>query len=435
MQVTLDVPERIASVFDRFPDTPINELPEKFGLTHYESRAWWFALKKGKISYIDESYQDRVKKYFDEKSGKIIVNSLTICTLEEALAVADTDLSKYKVDRHVINSWGVTVKGDNGPIYRTNYQVKVWLVSKTPAEKSFDSILEEIKKKSPSVELIHKKKKTKHQNRELEIDIYDPHLGLHCFKGGSDSSQSMESCEELIIAVVEDLIDQSSHYGPFKRVIWPFGHDYLHLDNVFGTTTAGTTQPEADAWHEVYLRGERLGIQIINRLKEVAPVEVIIVPGNHDRHSAFTIGRLFNAWFNNDKNVSVLCSPDPYKFHAYGVNLIGFEHGHSITPIRLAALMANETRKKGWADAKYCEWHLGDQHRKGSAKPSTFEEQGVSVEYLPGLTSPNEWHRLKSFNHQKRCGVGFIWDKYRGPIAKIQTHIDNETNWIMGEEK
>jgi hypothetical protein len=112
--------------------------------------------------------------------------------------------------------------------------------------------------------------------------------------------------------------------------------------------------------------------------------------------------------------------------------LIGFEHGHSIrNVVRLAALMANECRND-WAETSYREWHLGDQHRKGSAKPAMLEEQGVSVEYLPGLTPPNEWHRLKSYNWQKRAGMAFVWDYWQGLRCRFNVNIDSYTGRLMG---
>ncbi len=86
-----------------------------------------------------------------------------------------------------------------------------------------------------------------------------------------------------------------------------------------------------------------------------------------------------------------------------------------------------------WQESLFCEWHLGDQHRKASAKPSTFEEQGVSVEYLPSLTPANEWHRLKGFNWQKRGGTAFVYDFASGPLARLQVNFDNYTGKHMGE--
>lgn len=222
--------------------------------------------------------------------------------------------------------------------------------------------------------------------------------------------------------------------GPFERIIWPFGHDYLHTDIVHNTTTAGTLQPEAEAWHHVYLEGEKLAIAMAERMRKVAPLEIYAVPGNHDRQSSFTLGRLLAARYYNAKDVTVHCTGDPFSFHSFGVCLTGFEHGHSIRQtVRLAALMANETRLKGWQQARYCEWHLGDQHRKGSSKPQMFEEQGVSVEFLPGLTPINEWHRLKGFNWQKRAGAAFVWDHDAGLTDRYFVNIDNYTEQIMGK--
>ena len=92
--------------------------------------------------------------------------------------------------------------------------------------------------------------------------------------------------------------------------------------------------------------------------------------------------------------------------------------------------MANECRD-AWSKTVYREWHLGDQHRKGSMKPSMHEEQGVSIEYLPGLTAPNEWHRLKSFNWQKRSSLAFVWGYTSGPIARLQSNVNTYTGKIM----
>ena len=118
------------------------------------------------------------------------------------------------------------------------------------------------------------------------------------------------------------------------------------------------------------------------------------------------------------------------------VGAVGFCFGGGMVntlAVRLPGLMANEC-PEDWAETKhgYREWHLGDQHRKGTGKPSFMEEQGVSVEYLPGLVAPNEWHKLKAFNWQKRAGTAFVWDYSAGPIARNQVNIDRYLNKLMG---
>ena len=170
---------------------------------------------------------------------------------------------------------------------------------------------------------------------------------------------------------------------------------------------------------------------MVNRIRGVAK-EIFIyeIPGNHSRMADFTLAHLLRAYFRHDKNIHVDATSSPYKFHRFGVNLIGYEHGHSVGTIRLAAIMANECRKD-WSETEYREFHLGDQHRKGSAKPSSFEEQGVSVEYIPSIVAPNEWHRLKGFNHQKRGAMAFVYDFSTGPIARFQYNISQYSHEAM----
>jgi hypothetical protein len=163
-----------------------------------------------------------------------------------------------------------------------------------------------------------------------------------------------------------------------------------------------------------------LAIAMVQRLRQVAPVKIYQIPGNHSRQADFTMALMLDAYFHNTPDVVVDCSSSPYKFHQFGKNLIGFEHGHSVKSIRLAALMASEC-PEAWATTRYREWHLGDQHRKGTGP--IFEEQGVSIEYVPGLTAPNSWHRLKGFNHQKRGAMAFVWDHKAGQIARILHNI------------
>ena len=93
--------------------------------------------------------------------------------------------------------------------------------------------------------------------------------------------------------------------------------------------------------------------------------------------------------------------------------------------------MAHECREH-WADTSFREWHLGDQHRKGTGSPVVMEEQGVGVEYLPALTPPNAWHRLKGFNWQQRGAMAFVWDHDTGPVARLQVNLNSYTGKPTG---
>lgn len=396
-------------------------------------------VKKRDKTQVQEAQEERkgreVVKDFSGNTGMVTTRSADIRTLEDALAAAEVDLDVWEVVRYVVNSWEVTMgagaSGTGKAETFTNFQVKIWLKRKEPQVQALERLLAELKANGPKVPKLKRWPRKGKPKRALEVAIFDPHLGLHCFEAGSDKSWSLEECEQMVLEVVERLLGLAQSYEPFERVVFPFGNDWFHSDNVFGTTTEGTRQPEADAWQHVYERGQALAIAVVDRLRRVAPVQVVVVPGNHARQTEFTLGRLLQAYYHNDKNVEVDASASPYKFFKWGVNLIGFDHGHSIRPIRLAALMANECRDV-WNETVYREWHIGDQHRKGAAKPVMMEEQGVSIEYLPGLTPANEWHRIKSYNWQKRGAMAFVWDKEAGPVARLQVNIDSYTGRVMG---
>ncbi len=381
-----------------------------------------------------------VSEEMNEKGGTYVVTvkSLHVKTLPDLLRETGVDLSIWEVDRWEANSWEVTIGAKNAGTGKsetyTNFQVKAWFKRIAPEVLAFEDLVNRLKSASPVVPYIARPllKKTGVVRRELEVSLQDIHLGMRTYKGDSDFDWTPDDCERMTMDILERLLAASKVHGPFERILFPFGSDYLHSDNIYNTTTKNTPQPECDAFRNNMLRGEVLAIRMVERLKEEAPVKVLSVPGNHDFHASMSLGRTLKAYYHNDENVEVDAGPSPYRFHKFGVNLIGFNHGSAIkSGLRLAGLMANETRQIGWADALYCAWHLGHGHRKGTPNPSFMEEQGVSVEYLPSICPANSWHRNKALNFQIRGGVTFVWDKSSGPIATLATHINSYTGEIM----
>jgi len=439
--------ERVKAHLGNHPSAGRQSVADAIGISPHSKRLRRYirAVKRGEAPVIRQKADaaespaggNLLSTDYGKDKASVTTRSADIRTLDGALAAANVDLKTWEVERHVINSWEVSMgagkSGTDTPETFTNFQVKVWLKRISPEFAAIEDLIRRLEGNSPVVPTIKRQLTPKRGSRILELSIADPHLGMRCHRPGSDAPWTIEQCEVMAMSAVDRLLEQAEVNGPYDYILFPFGNDFLHSDNIFHTTTAGTGQPESESWQHIYTRGEDLAIAMVERMKAVAPVQIVTVMGNHARQSEFTLGRILRAYYRNDENVEVDASASPYKFHKYGVNLIGYEHGHSVAAIRLAALMANECRLNGWQEARYCEWHLGDQHRKGSSKPSMHEEQGVSVEYLPGLTPPNEWHRIKAFNWQKRGAMAFVWDERRGPVTRHQVNIDSYTGGFMGE--
>jgi len=356
-----------------------------------------------------------------------------IHTYEELILKSGIDLALFEVERVITNVWEQAGGKSDGGIYKTGLrQIKVILRRKRDEKIAIEKLLDKLSKHGPTqVRVKYLKGRTTKTRRALEVSLMDPHLGMLCFKGESDHAWDLNQCSQLCMWTVDRLLARAASYGAFEEIVFPFGNDFMHHDNLMHTTTKGTLQPEGVSYFTVYEKAIELGIAIVERLSKVAPVRVIQISGNHDQVSAFSLGHVLRAYYRQNANVNVIVDPSPYKFWHYGVNLVGFDHGHHVKPIRLAGLMAHEAKEQ-WSKTCFREWHLGDQHRKGSGSPVMMEEQGVSVEYLPSLTPPNAWHRLKAFNWQQRGAMAFVWDHDEGPIARMQVNINSYTGRPLG---
>lgn len=356
-----------------------------------------------------------------------------ITTAEELLLKSGIDMELYEVERVTINNWEVAgAKSDNG-IWKTGLrQIKVQLRRKRDERVAVERVIEKLETNSPiKIKMQYPKDKKQKTRRALEISIMDPHYGMQCYRGESDHNWSLEECSQMCLWAIDSLLAQAHLYGKFEEIVFPFGNDFLHHDNAMHTTTKGTLQPEGLSFQHVYENAIQLAVTMVDKLASLAPVRVIQISGNHDQQASFSLGQVLKAYYRNDANVTVDVSPSPYKFYRFGTNLIGFDHGHHVKAIRLAALMAHECREH-WANTSFREWHLGDQHRKGTGSPVIMEEQGVGVEYLPALTPPNAWHRLKGFNWQQRGAMAFVWDHDTGPVARLQVNLNSYTGKPTG---
>ena len=381
---------------------------------------------------------------FDEQRDSGVASSLTsfIRTADQLLAYTKVDMSVWEIDRQVVNKWegfcvpratrlgqgDKWVRPDATPVLTQMFQIKIWLKRKKSIMRGIESLVAAINSgATPLVRSCGRRvaaKPATKTNRAFEPSIVDPHIGMLCLAPEADGKWDMDISAATILNAVDKLVVKASVFGPFDEVFMAFGNDYVHADNIEHETTAGTRQPEMISWHRVFDYAERVAIEMVKKLRPIAPkLYIYQVPGNHSRHSDFVMARILRAYFRNDNGVVIDAGSSPYKFHRYGVNLIGFEHGHSVKPqLRYVGLMANE-RPTDWCETKYREWHLGDQHRKSGARPSMFEEQGVSIEFLPSLVVANEWHRLKAFNHQQRSAMGFVWDSEAGPVCRFQHNV------------
>jgi DNA repair exonuclease SbcCD nuclease subunit len=188
-------------------------------------------------------------------------------------------------------------------------------------------------------------------------------------------------------------------------------------------TFAGTPQHEDQRWKKTFKEGCAVLFQSIEMLSKIAPVDVVVVAGNHDLDMAFCAGEVIWAKFFNNKNVVVDNSPTQRKYYRYGKCLIGFTHGKEEKISELPLIMANE-RSKDFHEAKFKEWHIGHVHHKKEYKFLSSEEfKGVTVRILRALTATDAWHNSKGYIGAGRAAEGFVWNKEQGLICNLSVNL------------
>jgi hypothetical protein len=276
--------------------------------------------------------------------------------------------------------------------------------------------------------------KTTRNNEEtnlLEISLFDLHLGKLCWDQETGENFDLKIASKRFLDTIEKLIQRASGFQ-YDRILFPIGNDFFNSDTIFNTTTKGTLQDEDCRWAKTFGIATKLLVDAINMLKQTGvPVDVIVIPGNHDLERSYYVGSYLEAWFNNDSQVNINNNASLRKYYRYGKVLLGFTHGSEEKEGSLPLLMASDIESKPmWSETTYHEWHVGHIHRKREIKYTvldkaemTGEELGVTVRYLSSLTGTDAWHFSKGFVGAIKAGDAFIWNVKSGMSAHLNANL------------
>lgn len=351
-----------------------------------------------------------------------------IITIDDLLDVANVDRNKWKIEYDYVNSWETTMKDNNGhPVVCTNHQVKVKLVPNTDfltMEELVKQYKEEIKEHSPEYRPIHRQPIYDEDEAVMIImDLFDLHVGMLAWAEETrDESWDSKIVRERAMNALERLITYCSPY-PIEKIVFPVGNDLFHVDNKNNETTRGTTQDVDTRYLKMFRRAQKLMIDMVDRLRQIAPVEVVVVPGNHDQERAAYLGETLNAWYRNDPEVVVNNRASLRKYIIYGSNLIGLTHGKHEKMSDLPLIMASE-EPEAWGQAKFREWHTGHIHRKSKKVTTTADTyKGVTIHTIPSLCPPDAWAAMKGYVGGGRAAECYIYNRKYGPVGYFSHHI------------
>lgn len=354
------------------------------------------------------------------ESGK----SGTIRTLDDLLAVCDVDLTRWQVARYVVNKWDTAMRGADGAAVTTQlYQVKAWLEpvrGLDDARALFAGLLTDLAGKAHEYTPIVYPPLADDDAHMLELDPFDLHVGMLAWAEETGADYDSEIATDLAKRAVARLIQLSSGFR-FERVLIPLGNDLAHTDRTVdgkgGATTRGTQQDVDTRPAKMTRAVINLCTAMIDAARQIAPVEVVIVPGNHDTEKMPLFGEVLSAWYRNDESVTIVNDPAPRHYVRYGASLIGLTHGHEVKPEALPLLMATE--RPDFGQAIYRLWRVGHRHRKGE---TISEYGGVRVCTAPSLAARDHWHAVSGYGHM-RAMEAHVWHRAHGPIGQFTATV------------
>jgi hypothetical protein len=332
----------------------------------------------------------------------------------------------YRKDRSV--EWdveqGVVLHGkvrDSGKLLiKPLFSVKIFLekkINEIATRSEIAELKDELLKYSPKYKTI---KYSKVKDGHLyEIAMPDLHLGRLVDEQSAGETSSPDLFVDRTHKAIAELLSI-----PYKidRFLFPVGNDLFNSNTSENMTAHGTPQREDPRWQRTYKLAKSLIIQTIETMTQIAPVDVVIVKGNHDEERIFYFGDMLVSQFHNNKNVKIDAGQLGRKYYPYGNVLIGLTHGYYDKDIKLDSRMAQE-RPDLWARSIFREWHLGHLHHKKDTIIKTDElENGVMVRIFRSLASPSEWEYDKGFGSQK-AAEGFLWHKERGLKAQFTAGV------------
>ena len=352
-----------------------------------------------------------------DKSGATIsgTSPARITSIEDAVDKfgIDTDLFSVKEAEFKLYQQGMKIDGEPATQDLHGYRVRVERKAPPSVQNAIRSIIKDWK---PKAYKVPKRAADSDDTLIAELSLYDAHVGKVSAEG-EDIGEVVES----FLAATDRLLDESRNYN-LSKIILPVGQDFFNVDNFQGTTTKGTVLPTPpEHFTEVFRLGWTAMEKVIGKCLQVAPVEALWVPGNHDKSTSFYLVELLRSRFEDTQDVSFDLGLNERKYREYGLCLFGYTHGEEIKLADLPLLMATECDKwiGGTDQERY--WRIGHFHRKREVAYTVGDTfKGVRVQVLPPLCVTDRWHMNKGFVNPNRAAEMTFWRKtgYKGNISE-----------------
>lgn len=334
------------------------------------------------------------------------LSTTPIRTLADLVRVCEIDTAEWHVERWTANKWD-SLSDEGTP----KFQVKATLTRKVAVVAARAEIAQMVQDARKAMPKRGRASRPNTSGHLLEIAVPDLHLGKLAWgaETGGANYDSKEA-ERLWRLAVSRLVERTAAFTP-EHIVIPIGNDFFHSDTLTGTTTGGTALDNDSRFAKMFTAGRRLVVETVETLRQLAPVTVVMVRGNHDALSNFCLGDALECWFHRTSDVTVRNEPTPRKYMQHGNVMLLWTHGDKGKRENLPLLMATE-QPAMFGATTHRECHTGHLHTT-----RTQEFMGVKVRVSPALCPPDAWHNENHFVGNACAAEAYVWHKTEGLVS------------------
>lgn len=217
---------------------------------------------------------------------------------------------------------------------------------------------------------------------------------------------------------IRDLVLRAYASHRLEKIVYVVGGDLLNMDSFDGKTTKGTPVDNEVKAQEAYKQAFDALYWSVGFIKNFCEtLEVVYIPGNHDRLSSYHIAHALSKCFNQS-DIIFNVEYSERKVVVYHRNFFAFEHG-DVTKKNTALVYATEYPKQ-WGETTYRTCYTGHFHSKKVTEFVTDNEvHGFSIKHLPSLSRSDYWHYHNKFTGSKRQAIMEIHDGKKGKVSEF----------------
>ena len=222
------------------------------------------------------------------------------------------------------------------------------------------------------------------------------------------------TARERLISSTEKALESVTKYGTPDKIIIGIGSDFFNADTYHGTTTSGTPQDNDGNMPDILATGCDMMTDYIDLLRQVAPVEMVLMSGNHDQLLSVSLHLYLQAWYRHCSDVTTMRSGHSRQYVVFENNLLCFHHGDGVGKTSDLARLAAVEASQAWGNCKHRMVFTGHLHYE-----KIEEDRGFVRYQLPSLSGEDKWHARKGYVGNRKVIAAVIVDAEDGILSTI----------------